>query len=298
MKSSHSRLWLSVLALLVAFCAVPAAHAQQPAAPASPQAAAPVVEPAPQAAPVDTQAASPASRPAQPARIIPHDLSPWSMFLSADVFVQGVMISLVFASLVTWTILFAKLGELALARRRVNAALRRIANARSLAEARVALGTCGSVVAAFVAAAVGELRLSEDRFVESGLKERVASRFSEIVKGEARAVRRGMSLLATIGSTAPFVGLFGTVWGIMNSFIGISKAQTTNLAVVAPGIAEALLATAIGLAAAIPAVMIYNFFNRRTRSYLDLVGSASGAVGRILSRDLDGAPGAMLRAAE
>src|SRR5262245_34061108 len=163
MKSSHSRLWLSVLALLVAFCAAPAAHAQQPAAPASPQAAAPGVEPA-QAAPVDTQAASPASRPAQPARIIPHDLSPWSMFLSADVFVQGVMISLAFASLVTWTILFAKLGELALARRRVNAALRRIANARSLAEARVALGTRGSVVAAFLAAAVGELRLSEDRF--------------------------------------------------------------------------------------------------------------------------------------
>jgi biopolymer transport protein ExbB len=112
-----------------------------------------------------------------------------------------------------------------------------------------------------------------------------------------------MSVLATIGSTAPFVGLFGTVWGIMNSFIGISKAQTTNLAVVAPGIAEALLATAVGLAAAIPAVMIYNFFNRRTRGYLDLVGSASGAVGRLLSRDLDGAldrspSGALLRAAE
>src|SRR5262249_24903320 len=137
--------------------------------------------------------------------------------------------------------------------------------------------------------------------VESGIKERVASRFSEIVKSEARAVRRGMSLLATIGSTAPFVGLFGTVWGIMNSFIGISKAQTTNLAVVAPGIAEALLATAIGLAAAIPAAMIYTLLNRRTRTYLDLVGSASGAVGRLLSRDLDGVldrPGALLRAAE
>jgi len=96
-----------------------------------------------------------------------------------------------------------------------------------------------------------------------------------------------MGMLATIGATAPFVGLFGTVWGIMNSFIGISKLQTTNLAVVAPGIAEALLATAIGLFAAIPAVMIYNHFSRVTRGYLDLVGRAGGTVMRQLSRDLD-----------
>jgi biopolymer transport protein ExbB len=300
MQTSRWRIWLSILPLLIAFCAAPAARAQQPTAPASPEATVPVAAPPAQAGPTDVQAApaTEASRTIQPARAIPRELSPWSMFLSADIFVKAVMISLAFASLVTWTILLAKLAELALARRRVNAALRRIGNARSLAEAQVGLGARGSVVAAFLAAAISELRLSEGRFVESGIKERVASRFSEIVKSESRAVRRGMSMLATIGSTAPFVGLFGTVWGIMNSFIGISKAQTTNLAVVAPGIAEALLATAIGLAAAIPAVMIYNFFNRRTRSYLDLVGSASGAVGRILSRDLDGAPGAMLRAAE
>jgi biopolymer transport protein ExbB len=97
----------------------------------------------------------------------------------------------------------------------------------------------------------------------------------------------GTGLLATIGATAPFVGLFGTVWGIMNSFIGISKAQTTNLAVVAPGIAEALLATAIGLVAAIPAVIIYNHFARVTKGYLELVNRASGASARLLSRDLD-----------
>jgi biopolymer transport protein ExbB len=95
------------------------------------------------------------------------------------------------------------------------------------------------------------------------------------------------------------VGLFGTVWGIMNSFIGISVAQTTNLAVVAPGIAEALLATAVGLGAAIPAVIIYNHFSRATRSYLDLVGRGSGAIGRLLSRDLDRIQGQMIsRAAE
>ena len=96
-----------------------------------------------------------------------------------------------------------------------------------------------------------------------------------------------MGLLATIGATSPFVGLFGTVWGIMNSFIGISKAQTTNLAVVAPGIAEALLATAIGLVAAIPAVIIYNHFARVTKGYLEHVNRASGVAARLLSRDLD-----------
>ncbi len=123
--------------------------------------------------------------------------------------------------------------------------------------------------------------------------------FAEIVRAEARRVRLGMGVLATIGATSPFVGLFGTVWGIMNSFIGISKSQTTNLAVVAPGIAEALLATALGLVAAIPAVIIYNHFARVTKGYLELVGRASGAAGRLLSRDLDRTHGAThSRAAE
>ena len=99
-------------------------------------------------------------------------------------------------------------------------------------------------------------------------------------------MRLGMGLLATIAATSPFVGLFGTVWGIMNAFIGISKSQTTNLAVVAPGIAEALLATAIGLVAAIPAVIIYNHFSRVTKGYLDLVNRAADR-GRQLSRELD-----------
>src|SRR6202012_2163147 len=112
-------------------------------------------------------------------------------------------------------------------------------------------------------------------------------------------IRIGMGLLASIGSTAPFIGLFGTVWGIMNSFIGISKSQTTNLAVVAPGIAEALLATAIGLVAAIPAVIIYNHFARLTKGYLELVSLSSGAAARPLSRDLHRSQGAVhARAAE
>ena len=98
---------------------------------------------------------------------------------------------------------------------------------------------------------------------------------------------RGTHLLATIGATAPFVGLFGTVWGIMNAFIGISKSHTTNLAVVAPGIAEALLATAIGLVAAIPAVIIYNLFARSIAGYRALISDASGAILRHVSRDLE-----------
>jgi biopolymer transport protein ExbB len=228
-----------------------------------------------------------------------HELSPWSMFLSADILVKIVMSGLAFASLVTWTIFIGKTIELAAARRKLGAALVRIGAARSLAEAQFALGARGGVLPSLLDSAMHEARLSAGISGDGGIKERAASSFAEISRAEARRIRLGMGLLATIGSTAPFVGLFGTVWGIMNSFIGISKAQTTNLAVVAPGIAEALLATAIGLAAAIPAVIIYNHFARVTKTYLELVARASGAAARLLSRDLDRGHGGMLaRAAE
>jgi biopolymer transport protein ExbB len=120
----------------------------------------------------------------------------------------------------------------------------------------------------------------------SGLKERVATRLQRLEAASGRAASKGTGVLATIGATAPFVGLFGTVWGIMNSFIGISKAQTTSLAVVAPGIAEALLATALGLVAAIPAVVIYNHFARRIQAYRAQVADTSAVVLQLLSRDL------------
>jgi biopolymer transport protein ExbB len=227
------------------------------------------------------------------------EVSPWSMFVSADVIVKAVMISLMFASVVTWTIFLAKWAKLRLAQWQLNAALARISAVRTLSEAQLATGRKRNVIASLLAAAVQEIRLSAGSAVESGIKERAASRFSEIVRAEARAARQGMVVLGTIGATAPFVGLFGTVWGIMNSFIGISKSQTTNLAVVAPGIAEALLATAFGLAAAIPAVIFYNQLTRIIRGYLDLVGRASGAVARLVSRDLDLTQGRMdSRAAE
>jgi biopolymer transport protein ExbB len=266
--------------------AAPVAQQQAPAVsqpPAAlPQAAAP-------AAPSDP-AATPAEREAKLLKAATaelKELSPWTMFKSADVVVKAVMIGLAFASLVTWTIFIAKMLELTVVQRKVRSALIKIADARSLAEAQFALGAKGSVLASFLAAAMREARLSAGISSDAGIKERAASSFAEIARAEARRIRLGMGLLATIGATSPFVGLFGTVWGIMNSFIGISKSQTTNLAVVAPGIAEALLATAIGLVAAIPAVIIYNHFARVTKGYLELVSRASGAAGRLLSRDLD-----------
>jgi len=218
---------------------------------------------------------------------VPRELSPWSMFMSADIIVKAVMIGLAFASVVTWTIFVAKSIELAGAQRKLKSALRKIDDARSLAEAQMTLGKKTGVLSSFLAAAIHEARLSAGIASDAGIKERAALSFAEISRAAARRIRFGMGVLATIGATSPFVGLFGTVWGIMNSFIGISKSQTTNLAVVAPGIAEALLATAIGLVAAIPAVIIYNHFARGTKTYLELVSRASGAAARLLSRDID-----------
>ncbi|UZE47404.1 tonB-system energizer ExbB [Rhodopseudomonas sp. P2A-2r] len=292
--------WAAVLAVVALASPL---LAQQKAAPAAPVTSQPAVAQAP---PVQPQAPAAETRPAvplapsaeaapdasgKPAKAVVanaiHELSPWSMFRNADIIVQAIMVSLAFASLVTWTVGIAKMLELSVAQRKLRGALKRISEKRSLAEAQLALGGKENVLSSLLAAAMHEGRMSAGISSDSGIKERAASSFSEIVRAEARRVRFGMGALATIGATSPFVGLFGTVWGIMNSFIGISKSQTTNLAVVAPGIAEALLATAIGLVAAIPAVIIYNHFARVTKGYMELVSRASGAAGRLLSRDLD-----------
>jgi biopolymer transport protein ExbB len=312
MKTSLPRVTFVIPALAMLWLASPAS-AQQAQPKAAPAPAAPVVQSAPvvsqPAAPV--QATQPVQAPAVAAPAVPasdtappppereggkllkaaavelREFSPWSMFLSADVVVKAVMIGLAFASLVTWTVFIAKMIELTVVQRSLRAALNKIADARSLSEAQFALGSKGSVLFSLLASAMREARMSAGISSDAGIKERAASSFGEIVRAEARRIRLGMGLLATIGATSPFVGLFGTVWGIMNSFIGISKSQTTNLAVVAPGIAEALLATAIGLVAAIPAVIFYNHFARVTKGYMEQVGRASGAAGRLLSRDLD-----------
>ena len=218
---------------------------------------------------------------------LPRDLSPWGMFLNADVVVKVVMVGLVFASVLTWTIWFAKAFELLAARRRLQAAIEVLNAARSWGEVTARVPSANDGVAALVRAADAELRLSADAMAADGVKERIVSRLERLEAAAGRQMVRGTGILATVGATAPFVGLFGTVWGIMNSFIGISKQHTTNLAVVAPGIAEALLATALGLVAAIPAVVMYNMFSRWTAGYRALQADAAAEILRLASRDLD-----------
>ena len=218
---------------------------------------------------------------------LPRDLSPWGMYINADPVVKAVLIGLAFASLVTWTVWLAKTIEIVVAKRRVRAALKLLASVRSTSEVVGRLAAAQGEVRKFLDAALTELKLSAGSIEKEGIKERIASRLERIEAAYGRRILRGTGVLATIGATAPFVGLFGTVWGMMNSFIGISKSHTTNLAVVAPGIAEALLATAFGLAAAIPAVVIYNVFARSIAGYRATLGDAAAEVLRLVSRDLE-----------
>jgi biopolymer transport protein ExbB len=207
------------------------------------------------------------------------------MFLTANKVVQAVIVGLVLASVITWTIGLAKAIELAMLKRKLRGSLATLNNSGSSLDAARALAA-HSPAMELVRAAIAEEELSVDGSAE-GMKERVASRLERIEAATGRRMARGTGILATIGATAPFIGLFGTVWGIMDSFVGISKAQTTNLAVVAPGIAEALLATAIGLIAAIPAVVIYNMFARATAACKATIGDAGAAVLRLVSRDIN-----------
>jgi biopolymer transport protein ExbB len=234
------------------------------------------------------QADEPASGLAAAIGSIPRDLSPWGMFL---------MVGLAFASVITWTVLLAKGIEVWSAKRKARVGLAHLAKARSLSQAAEFSGEGEDDVNLLVAEALHEVRMSSDAGVD-GLKERIASRLERQEAASRQRIVRGIGVLATIGATAPFVGLFGTVWGIMDSFIGISKTQTTNLAVVAPGIAEALLATAMGLVVAIPAVVIYNAFSRWIAGYRAQLGDASAALLRLVSRDLDRRPQALRVAAE
>jgi biopolymer transport protein ExbB len=233
---------------------------------------------------IDALPASAAISPAGRDALLPHDLSPWGMFQNADIVVQIVMSGLTLASVATWTIFLTKSLQLWQLRRQIGRALAQLAEAPSLEASALAMpaGT-GRLL---LRTAQAELQLSGN-IASAGIKERVASRLDRLEAALARGMARGTGVLATIGATAPFVGLFGTVWGIMNSFVGISKAQTTNLAVVAPGIAEALLATAIGLVAAIPAVVVYNLLVRAILANRALLADATAAILRLVSRDLD-----------
>ncbi|MFI7838930.1 tonB-system energizer ExbB [Pseudomonas asiatica] len=293
-----SRAWRAIAALTLSLVLAPVAMADEPtanaAAPAAATApAAPAVAPA--AAPAGgAVAATPvAADPSVEALVedtslgMAHDLSPWGMYKNADVVVKAVMIGLAIASIITWTIWIAKGFELMGAKRRLRGEIALLKKSASLKEASDVSNKEGTLAHTLVHDALEEMRLSANAREKEGIKERVSFRLERLVHASGRTMSSGTGVLATIGSTAPFVGLFGTVWGIMNSFIGIAKTQTTNLAVVAPGIAEALLATALGLVAAIPAVVIYNVFARSIAGYKAQVSDASAQVLLLVSRDLD-----------
>jgi biopolymer transport protein ExbB len=222
--------------------------------------------------------------------VFTHDLSPWGMFNSADWVVKTVILVLAIASLLTWSVLIAKSFEFFALKQLLRNNLNHLNAAHTLKDAENDSEIRGAA-RDFIKATETELHLSKDltnrENGENGIRERVASAVSRGQVASSRNMLRGTGLLATIGSVAPFVGLFGTVWGIMNSFISIAQTNTTNLAVVAPGIAEALLATAFGLVAAIPAVVIYNHFTRQIASAKSLTSDNAAAVLRLVSRDLD-----------
>lgn len=229
--------------------------------------------------------------------LLPRNLSPWGMFLGADIVVKTVMVGLAVASLVTWTVWLAKSIEL---RRKGALALQRtraLEGNIKLAEAAERAGDAHDAVAQLIQSCAKEAELSGG-VLDDGLQERMALRLERVEAAMLRQIARGTGVLATISAIAPFVGLFGTVWGIMNAFIGISESHTTSLAVVAPGIAEALLATAFGLVAAIPAVVIYNQLVRGIANYRALLGDASAQLMLLVSRQRDHREFRLARAAE
>jgi biopolymer transport protein ExbB len=206
--------------------------------------------------------------------LLPRNLSPWGMFTGADIVVKAVMIGLAFASLVTWTVWLAKTIEL---RRQASLAKRRLGLLESditLSEVEHASHGASDAVAQIIQSAARETSLSRG-IVDDGLKERIALRLERVEAAMSQQITRGTGVLATIGATAPFVGLFGTVWGIMNSFIGISEAHTTNLAVV-----------------------IYNHLARSIAAYRALLTDASAQVLLLVSRQRDAGAFTLSRAAE
>jgi biopolymer transport protein ExbB len=294
--TKRPRAWSAVAALLLSLMLAPTAAFADAQAPAATEQHAPAAD-APAAAPAATdpvQAVDAADVPevleADNSLGMAHDLSPWGMYQNADIIVKIVMIGLAIASIITWTIWIAKGFELMGAKRRLRGEIAALKKATTLKEASATAGKEGTLANLLVHDALEEMRLSVNSREKEGIKERVSFRLERLVAACGRNMSSGTGVLATIGSTAPFVGLFGTVWGIMNSFIGIAKTQTTNLAVVAPGIAEALLATALGLVAAIPAVVIYNVFARSIAGYKAQVSDASAEVLLLVSRDLDHQP--------
>lgn len=224
-----------------------------------------------------------------------HDMSAWGLFWEADLIVKLVMLALVFASLWSWSIIFQKNGLLKKLNRRANKfedsfwsgepldqIYQRVKNTK---EHDSMLNTFSAGMEEWQAGVAGGLPSSES--LQASLRQRVERAMSVTIGREMNRLERGMTFLASVGSSAPFIGLFGTVWGIMNSFSAIAASNNTSLAVVAPGIAEALFATALGLVAAIPAVIAYNVFSNALNSYADRLEAFTDEFSAILSRHLD-----------
>lgn len=223
-------------------------------------------------------------------------MTPFKMFIEANIVVQLVMSALLLCSVVTWVLLVIKLIEFSGLNKQTNNYLEAFRGARSIADInRISTSDefAGNPMADMAAVATEEVQLSK----QAGLSvsgehrhstlDRAASVINAVQLSLSKRLSGGQTFLASVGSTGPFVGLFGTVYGIMNSFIGIANSNTTNLAVVAPGIAEALLATGIGLFAAIPAVIIYNIFNGSIAAYGTRSEQFVAELLNTLSRQLD-----------
>jgi biopolymer transport protein TolQ len=228
-----------------------------------------------------------------------HDLSLWALFLQADWVVKLVMIGLLLASVWVWAIIFEKVTAIRRANRAADSFEDAFWSGGSLDELhrREAEQPSHAMAAVFVAAmrewqrSAGRLPANGGSLVAAGMKERVERAMAITVQREMERLERWMIFLASVGSIAPFVGLFGTVWGIMNSFAAIAGMQNTNLAVVAPGIAEALFATAIGLVAAIPAVLAYNAFSTNLARFAARLEGFAAEFSGILSRQAEAAIG-------
>ena len=224
-----------------------------------------------------------------------HDLSLWGLFLQADWVVKLVMVGLLLASVWVWAIVFEKITSIRRANRAADAFEDAFWSGGSLDDLFRKEGDHPShPMAAVFAAAMREWRRSAQRLagsdlVAAGLKERIDRTMNVTVQREMDRLERWMVFLASVGSVGPFVGLFGTVWGIMNSFAAIAGMQNTNLAVVAPGIAEALFATAIGLVAAIPAVLAYNKISSDLARFAGRLEGFAAEFGAILSRQSESA---------
>ena len=298
-KKTNILLAMAGAAVLMAGTPVLAQDAAAPAAPAA-ATATPADAAATTPAPAADAAATPAAEEAAPAAEEEgkggHKLTVARMFMDADIVVKVVMIGLVLASVFSWTLLLIKLFEFGSLNRSTDRFLETFRGARTIADMRRVATSDefeGNPLADMAAAATDEIELSRQAGLsvtgdhrDSALL-RAQTAVAAVQSGLAKRLSGGQQFLASVGSTGPFIGLFGTVYGIMNSFIGIANTNTTNLAVVAPGIAEALLATGIGLFAAIPAVIFYNYFNTRIAAYGTRSDGFNAELMNAISRNLD-----------